>query len=116
MAKFKKGKSGNPGGRPGGIGELRDLARKHAPDVVRELARLALKAKSESTRVAAIRELLDRGFGKPVQALEHGLSPEIEDAEDLSIEITFVEPTPREPPRDGRPDHREAWGKRSSVT
>jgi hypothetical protein len=58
---------GNPGGRPRIVGELRDLARAHAPAAIQELARLALKAKSETARIAAIRELLDRGFGKPTQ-------------------------------------------------
>jgi hypothetical protein len=33
------------------------------------LARLAIKAKSEAARVAAIRELLDRGYGKAGQML-----------------------------------------------
>jgi len=32
---------------------------------IKELARLATKAKSETARVVAIRELLDRGYGKP---------------------------------------------------
>jgi hypothetical protein len=62
---FRKGQSGNPGGRPRVIGDLRDLARKHTAEAVEELARLALKAKSETARVAAIRELLDRGYGRP---------------------------------------------------
>src|SRR5215470_1879744 len=66
---FKKGESGNPGGRPRVIAELRALARAHAPDAIKELARLAIKAKSESARVAAIRELLDRGYGKVAQML-----------------------------------------------
>jgi hypothetical protein len=60
---FKKGESGNPGGRPRVIAELRALARAHAPDAIKELARLAVKAKSEAARVAAIRELLDLGYG-----------------------------------------------------
>jgi hypothetical protein len=34
------------------------------------LARLALKAKNETARIAAIRELLDRGYGRPRQAVE----------------------------------------------
>ena len=37
---------------------------------IAELARLAVKAKSESGRIAAIRELLDRGYGRPRQAVE----------------------------------------------
>ena len=68
--KFPKGQSGNPGGRPKVLGEVQDLARLHAPSIIVELARLALKARSETARIAAIRELLDRGYGRPRQAVE----------------------------------------------
>ena len=68
--KFRKGQSGNPGGRPKVLGDVQELARQHAPKVIVELARLALKAKSETARIAAIRELLDRCYGRPRQAME----------------------------------------------
>ena len=68
--KFRKGQSGNPGGRPKVLGDVQELARQHAPTVIVELARLALKAKSETARIAAIRELLDRGYGRPRQVME----------------------------------------------
>ena len=70
MARFKPGQSGNPGGRPKVVAEVQELARQHAPAAIAELGRLALKARNETTRVAAIRELLDRGFGKPRQGLD----------------------------------------------
>jgi hypothetical protein len=68
--KFRKGESGNPGGRPKVLGEVQELARQYAPTAIVELARLALKAKSETARIAAIRELLDRGYGRSRQAVE----------------------------------------------
>jgi hypothetical protein len=61
---FERGKSGNPGGRPKVIADLRNLARQHTPAAIKELARLALRARSEGVRVSAIRELFDRGYGK----------------------------------------------------
>jgi hypothetical protein len=67
---FPKGKSGNPGGRPKVLGEVQELARQYAPAAIVELARLALKAKNETARIAAIRELLDRGYGRTRQSVE----------------------------------------------
>jgi hypothetical protein len=69
MAKFQPGQSGNPSGRPKSK-VLRDLAREFTADAVKELGRLALHAKGEMTRVIAIRDLLDRGYGRPMQAME----------------------------------------------
>ena len=66
---FQPGVSGNPGDRPRFLGTLRLLARAHAAEAIAELARLAVHAKNEAARIAAIRELLDRGYGKPTQFL-----------------------------------------------
>jgi hypothetical protein len=84
---FKKGESGNPGGRPKVIADLRALARAYAPDAIKELARLAIKAKSEAARVAAIRELLDRGYGKAQQMVENEDDPSNKTAEELRTEL-----------------------------
>lgn len=70
MAKFKKGMK-----RPEGAGrtkgtpnkttsQLRELARLHAADMIDIPARLAAEADSDAARITAIKELLDRGYGK----------------------------------------------------
>lgn len=48
---------------------IKALAQEHAETVIVELARLAIESESDAARVAAIKELLDRGFGKSPQAI-----------------------------------------------
>jgi hypothetical protein len=43
---------------------IKELAFKDAPDVIKELARLALHSTNEAVRVSAAKELLDRAIGK----------------------------------------------------
>jgi len=69
-AEGKKTGGRKPGSRNKVTAEVKALARTHAESAIKELARLATKAKVEATRVAAIKELLDRGFGKSIQAIE----------------------------------------------
>lgn len=57
--------------------ELQDLARVHTPAAIKELARLAVAAESETARVAAINSLLDRGHGKPAQSIGLGQAPDL---------------------------------------
>lgn len=67
---FTKGQSGNPGGRPKENEEIKLLAQKHSKAAIARLA-FWLKSKDPRASVAACTALLDRGFGKPAQALEH---------------------------------------------
>ena len=79
--KSKRGGSRPGAGRRKGsitkaTADVRLLAQQYGPDAMRELARLASKANSETARVAAIKELLDRGYGRSPQPLQVGGDPE----------------------------------------
>jgi hypothetical protein len=65
---FAKGASGNPGGRSRTARDIQELARVHGPAAIATLAQ-ALKSRNERVRVAAAAILLDRAYGKPVQAI-----------------------------------------------
>src|SRR5262245_40232460 len=54
--------------------ELKEICRQEAPILVKELIRLAMEAESEAVRVAAIREMFDRGFGKAAQPIEGSMT------------------------------------------
>ena len=70
MAKFAKGQSGNPGGRPKTIALLRELAQAETEANIRTLVTIRDNKKSpHAARVAAVRELFDRGYGKATQAI-----------------------------------------------
>jgi hypothetical protein len=69
---FRPGQSGNPTGRGRATLEVRDLARTYTEEAVRTLAAIMRNGRSPTAaRVQAAHELLDRGWGRPVQALEH---------------------------------------------
>jgi hypothetical protein len=68
---FVKGQSGNPSGRPKVVAAVRDLARVHAEDGISTLVSIMKDtANPPAARVAAAKEILDRGFGKAPQPMD----------------------------------------------
>jgi hypothetical protein len=81
------------GRRPGtpnkGTAEIRTVAQQYGPAAVAALAELAglaagTRAEAETARIAALKELLDRAYGKPTQPISGDA-----DAPPLAIEFTW---------------------------
>jgi hypothetical protein len=91
-APWSKGVSGNPRGRPKTLSSAQDLARAATPDAIQALIETVRQRSSLSPRVNAAVALLDRAWGKPVQAVEHSgpegerLFPAPADLDDAHLE------------------------------
>lgn len=69
--RFQPGQSGNPRGRPKRDLELAELARGYTADALETLVSLMSDGRAPpAARVAAAMAILDRGWGRPPQALE----------------------------------------------
>ena len=92
-AKKRGGKRPGAGRRKGSVaratreqkGTLGELARQYTATAMATLAHVAANGESESARVAASIAILDRGFGKPPQAVE------LTGADGGPIEVTRIE-------------------------
>ena len=86
---FKKGSSGNPGGKGRMDIRFRDLAREHTDDAIAVLAEIMMN-KNEKAQVRAYcaNSLIDRGYGRPAQSV----SITGKDGEPLKgLNVAFVE-------------------------
>ena len=70
MARFQKGQSGNPGGRPKIVGEVQQLARQYRAEAIETLVTIMRDEKAPpAARSHAANSVLDRGYGRPPQAV-----------------------------------------------
>ena len=89
MARFQKGVSGNPGGRPKIKVDMRERVRVHAGAAIDTLLAVMHDGKAPSAaRVSAAIAILDRGYGRPAQAVYQQVTrhaDELSDAELIAI-------------------------------
>ena len=83
---FRRGVSGNPGGRPRVAGEIRDLARRFTATALAALVEICENGRNEVARVAAASALLDRAWGKPGLPIEQSVA----EAPQVAVNVRFV--------------------------
>ena len=91
-----KGQSGNPSGRRKGQHKLirstldvKQLARSYSTQAIRKLAKL-INSKRESIALAACIAILDRGYGKPAQAVNMQVSRDMSKLTDAELETLLA--------------------------
>jgi hypothetical protein len=84
---FRKGKSGNPGGRPKVVAEVQALAREHTMKAIETLNTIMCdEGAAAAARISAANALLDRAYGRPAQTIDTAVtSKPIEEMSDEEL-------------------------------
>lgn len=78
---FKKGVSGNPGGRPKKTAEELDLiaaCKDRTPAALAVIESIMIEGENERNRLAAAQAIIERGHGKPKETVEANVTGRIE--------------------------------------
>jgi hypothetical protein len=84
---WRPGQSGNPKGRPKPDVDIAALAREHGPRCIAVVAKM-LTDEDHKIRLAAAIALLDRGWGRPAQAITGS------DGQPLAIDFRWADSVP----------------------
>jgi hypothetical protein len=81
---FQRGQSGNPGGRPKVLDDIKTLARTNGEAAFRKVLAL-LDSEDERVALAAAQEVLNRAYGKPQQFIETTTKRDLSEMSDAEI-------------------------------
>jgi hypothetical protein len=84
---FQKGQSGNPSGRPKGATELKRLAQEHTVDAIKKLVSIMNNENAPfADQRGAAEQILNRGWGKPLQQMELGKPGDFAEMSDAEVD------------------------------
>jgi len=106
---WAKGQSGNPAGRPALPAEFREQIRSHTAKAIRVLVE-ALDDPDVRVRVAAAKEILDRGHGKPATVADVTLRQGAVDLAQSHLQALLELAAERPAPGDIAPSHGTTQG------
>jgi hypothetical protein len=81
---FKKGESGNPGGRPKLPAEMREMFQAKAPEAFEVLTR-HLHSPDPRISITAASAILDRAYGKPAQPIDANVTSRFDHLSDEQL-------------------------------
>lgn len=85
--RWRPGESGNPGGRPRALAEVRDAARAHTAEALATLVEvMRSREATPGVRLAAAEALLDRGWGRPAVAV----AVDVSEAELPAVDVSAL--------------------------
>lgn len=91
------GKRPGAGRKPGAVSkakrELAEMAKEHAAMALEVLVNVAKAGESDAARVSAATAILDRGYGRPFQAMQISGDP---DAPVQAVHHVIIDPPKRE--------------------
>lgn len=83
---YAKGVSGNPGGRPTKTAEQRSLeamCKDKTPDAMETVLRIMASGEQEGNQLKAAQYVIDRGWGKAKESIEHSGTMELSIADQI---------------------------------
>lgn len=91
MARFTKGQTGNPGGRPKIPADIVEAAKAYSMTAIETLASICAESTDDGMRIKAAELLLNRAWGKPAKTVNATLKGGQGQASSVQVSFAWAE-------------------------